>query len=323
MTQAVDSKKNHNFALVGAGGYIAPRHLKAIKETGNQLIAASDPNDSVGVLDQYFPQAKFFTEIERFDRYLEKARRQEPLSKVDYVSICSPNYLHDAHIRLALRLHAHAICEKPLTINPWNLLALQDLEDEFGKKVYTVLQLRLLPALVQLKRQLESERNRERVQVSLSYVTRRGPWYHQSWKGNLEKSGGIAMNIGIHFFDLVCWIFGKPESFELHLYNSDKMAGLLRLERADVKWFLSIDENDLPQGYIEAGKAAYRSLTQNGVELDFSSGFTDLHTEVYRDILIGNGFGIKDALPSIELVSKIRGSDVVSHRGQGHHFLSK
>lgn len=313
----------YNFALTGVGGYIAPRHLKAIKETGNKLVAATDPNDSVGILDQYFPSAKFFTEIERFDRFLEKARRHEPENKIDYLSICSPNYLHDAHIRLALRLHAHAICEKPLTINPWNLLALQDLEQEFGKKVYTVLQLRLLPALVSLKKDLEERKNRERAEVGLSYITRRGPWYHQSWKGNYDKSGGIAMNIGIHFFDVLCWLFGKTESFELHLNKHDKMAGLMRLEWADVKWFLSIDENDLPKGHIESGKPAFRSLTLNGAELDFSSGFTDLHTEVYRDILRGQGFGIADALPSIELVSKIYASEVVSPKGNAHEFITR
>lgn len=294
--------------------------MKAIRDTGNRLVAAMDPNDSVGVLDEYFRDTRFFTEIERFDRYLEKLRRQSAQDRVEYVSICSPNYLHDAHVRLALRVHAHAICEKPLVISPWNLDALVDLENEFGRRVYTVLQLRLLPALKDLKAAFEKPRA-TRPEICLSYITRRGPWYQTSWKGDVSKSGGIAMNIGIHFFDALQWIFGSCDHSELHLRTESRMAGLLELERARVKWFLSTDGKDLPAGYLDAGKPAYRSLTLDGEEISFSSGFTELHTEVYRDILSGNGFGLADAKPSIQLVHRIRTSEVIGHGGQCHPKL--
>ncbi len=311
-----------NFALIGAAGYIAPRHMRAIRDTGNRLVAAVDPHDSVGVLDEHFRDTRFFTEIERFDRYLEKLRRQDREDRVEYVSICSPNYLHDAHVRLALRVHADAICEKPLVISPWNLDSLLDLEAEFGRRVYTVLQLRLLPSIKQL-RETFSVARATRPEICLSYITRRGPWYQTSWKGDVAKSGGIAMNIGIHFFDALQWIFGGCEHSELHLRTDSRMAGLLELERARVKWFLSTDGKDLPAGYLEAGKPAHRSLTLDGEEVSFSAGFTELHTEVYRDILAGRGFGLADAKPSIQLVHRIRHSEVIGHGGQCHPKLKE
>ncbi|MEO1271065.1 MAG: Gfo/Idh/MocA family oxidoreductase [Myxococcota bacterium] len=311
-----------NFAIIGVGGYVAPRHLKAIHDTGNNLLAAVDPNDSVGVLDRYFPQTRFFTEIERFDRHLEKLRRRSDPERIDYISVCSPNYLHDAHVRLALRVHANAICEKPLVVSPWNIDQLAEIEMETGNKVFTVLQLRLHPPLVALKAKLEAQQNRERAEVLLTYVTRRGPWYLRSWKGSQAKSGGLAMNIGIHFFDLLLWIFGQPERVELHLNEPKKMAGLVELEWARVRWFLSVDEHDRPESYIAANKPAFRSITINGDELDFSDGFTDLHTRVYEDVLSGGGFGLDDARPSIELVHQIRNSEVSSpNRQEGHPML--
>ncbi len=311
-----------NFALVGAAGYIAPRHLKAIHDTGNRLVAGMDPNDSVGVLDRYFPQARFFTEIERFDRFLEKLRREKGPEQVDYLAICSPNYLHDAHVRLGLRVRADVICEKPLTITPWNIDALAELEKEYEQKVYTVLQLRLLPQLVALRERLQRDPRQKRAQVNLSYVTRRGPWYQVSWKGDPHKSGGVAMNIGIHFFDLLLWLFGKSRRSELHLHTETKMAGMLELERADVTWFLSIDATDLPPGYLDKGEPAFRSLTMDGEELEFSSGFTDLHTEVYRDILSGRGFGLADARPAVELVHALRSSPVTERPALAHPALA-
>lgn len=311
-----------NFALIGAGGYIAPRHLQAIKETGNNLAAAVDPKDSVGVLDRYFPEASFFTEIERFDRHLERLRRYSEKDRVEYVAICSPNYLHDAHVRLALRLKAHAICEKPLVISPWNMDALAEMEAESDCRVYTVLQLRLLPVLIALKQRLESQQNRKRADVVLSYITRRGPWYDVSWKGDPAKSGGVAMNVGIHFFDFMLWLFGKAQKAELHLSEAHKMAGVIELEWARVRWFLSVDKGDLPAGYLEKGKPAYRSLTIDGEEIELSDGFTDLHTKVYQDIL-GGGFGLAEAKPAIEVVHGIRTGPVVSHKGMGHPVLTR
>ena len=300
------------FALIGAAGYIAPKHLKAIRETGNELVAAVDPHDSVGVLDSYFPHTRFFTEIERFDRHLEKLRRQQGEERVDYISVCTPNYLHDAHVRLALRVRAHAICEKPLVINPWNLDALADLEDEFQTRIYTVLQLRLADAVRQLKADLDANPPTKKADVVLTYITRRGPWYNTSWKGSSEKSGGVAMNIGIHFFDLLLWLFGNVERNDIHLRSDNRNAGVLELDRARVRWFLSTDADDLPAGHLEQGKFAERSLTLDGREIDFSAGFTDLHTRVYQDILAGGGYGVTDARPSIELVHRVRSEDVAS-----------
>ncbi len=293
-----------NFAMTGVAGYIAPRHLNAIKETGNTLVAAVDPHDSVGIIDSYFPNSRFFTEIERFDRHLEKLRRRG--EGVDYLSVCTPNYLHDAHIRLGLRVHANVICEKPLVINPWNLDALAELEHEFGKKIHTVFQLRLIPSLVKLKQEVQNWPTSKRADIQLSYITRRGSWYQTSWKGDEHKSGGVAMNIGIHFFDVVQWLFGEAHETRVQLRQPDKMAGVLELEKARVNWFLSIDENDLPQATVAAGKYAHRSMTLDGDEIEFSGNFTELHTHVYREILAGRGWGIDDARPSIETVYKVR-----------------
>ena len=312
---------DHNFALIGAAGYIAPRHLKAIKETGNRLVAATDPHDSVGVIDSFFPDSRFFTEIERFDRHLEKLRRQGPETAVDYVSICTPNYLHDAHVRLALRVNAHAICEKPLVINPWNLDQLETLEEEYGQKIFTVLQLRLHPAVQQLKARLEAEPPKERADIVLTYITRRGAWYQASWKGSEEKSGGLAMNIGIHFFDMTSWLFGPVESSRVHLREPDRLGGVLELERARVRWFLSINADDLPDESRKQGHPAYRALTIDGEAVDFSSGFTDLHTRVYEDILAGRGYGIADARPSIQTVYDIRQADLSRPGENGHPML--
>jgi UDP-N-acetyl-2-amino-2-deoxyglucuronate dehydrogenase len=293
-----------NFALIGAAGYIAPRHMKAIKETGNNLVAALDKHDNVGILDSYFPNADFFTEFERFDRHLDKLRRQG--QKVDFVSICSPNYLHDSHIRFALRQGADAICEKPLVLNPWNVAALADIENETGKKVYTILQLRLHPSIIALREKIQNGPRDKRYDVDLSYITSRGNWYHISWKGELAKSGGIATNIGIHFFDMLIWIFGKVKSQSVTKSEDDHTAGTLQLERANVNWFLSINRDHLPEKVKTAGKTTYRSLTLEGSEVEFSDGFTDLHTKSYEHILGGSGFGLPDALPSIELAQEIR-----------------
>jgi UDP-N-acetyl-2-amino-2-deoxyglucuronate dehydrogenase len=312
---------NINFALIGAAGYVAPRHLKAIKDTGNELLAATDPHDAVGILDRYFLGAKFFPEIERFDRHLEKLRRGPKENQVHYVSICSPNYLHDAHIRLALRVRAHAICEKPLVINPWNLDALQELEKETGRKVKTVLQLRVHPVLMELKEKLGKETDAPRRDVILTYIAGRGGWYHVSWKGSEERSGGLATNIGIHFFDLLMWLFGKAVRCKVHLNDSKKMAGFLELKQADVRWFLSVDMADLPFPPQPGLKTTYRSIMVNGEELEFTDGFADLHTRVYEKTLAGEGFGIEDARPSIELVHKIRTTKLTDPPSFPHPFL--
>lgn len=312
-----------NFALIGAAGYIAPRHLKAIADTGNRLIAAIDPKDSVGILDRHFPNARFFIEIERFDRFVERLRRENSPERIEYLTICSPNYLHDAHVRLGLRVRADVICEKPLTITPWNVDALAELEVEYGKKVYTVLQLRLLPPLAALKSRLQNAPNRKRAQVNLSYLSRRGPWYQVSWKGDPEKSGGVAMNIGVHFFDLLLWLFGSCKRSEVHFSSPTKMAGMLELEWADVTWFVSIDAADLPAGHLEKGEPAFRSLTLDGEEIEFSSGFTELHTEVYRDILSGGGYGLADARPAVELVYGLRSSKITQSASLAHPELAR
>ncbi len=310
-----------NFALIGAAGYIAPRHLQAIHETGNRLVAAVDKHDSVGILDRYFREARFFTEIERFDRHLEKLRHHNSDERVDYVSIATPNYLHDAHVRLALRLQADAICEKPLVINPWNVDQLSDLEQETGRRVYTILQLRVHPQLVALKKKLDALGKGQRADVTLTYVTRRGAWYPVSWKGNPEKSGGVMMNIGIHFFDLFMWLFGGVEESQVHLREPGKGAGVLELERARVRWFLSTDEQDLPEGFRKEGKNAFRSIVIDGEETEFSGGFTDLHTRVYDRILAGTGFGLEDARPSIELLHDLRHCDLTSIDKRAHPAL--
>lgn len=296
-----------NFGILGASGFVAPRHMKAIHSLGHCLKAACDPYDGVGILDRYFPECRFFTEVERFDRYLERCRRWGPEEKVDYLSICSPNYLHDAHCRLALRSGADAICEKPLVISPWNLDQLSTLQEESGHRIYTVLQLRLHDAVKRLKLDLdEAHKAGERTQIELTYVTRRGAWYHQSWKGNPNKSGTLAMNIGIHFFDMLVWLFGALKSQRVHVRDEQRVSGVLELAHADVRWMLSIDSQDLPQESINQGNHAYRALTMNGRDFDFSTGFDDLHTRVYEDILNGGGYGIEDARPAIELVHQVR-----------------
>ena len=295
-----------NFAVTGVAGYVAPRHLRAIRETGHRLVAATDPKDSVGILDQYSFDVRFFSEYERFDRYLEKLRRQGDDARVRYLTVCSPNYLHDAHCRLGLRIGADVICEKPLVINPWNLDALEELESETAHRVWTVLQLRVHPALVALRQTLEARASRH--QVVLSYVTARGPWYHASWKGSEEKSGGIATNIGIHFFDLLIWMFGAVGRSRLHLREHDRMAGSLEMARADVRWFLSVNATDLPFAVQPGGPATSRSLVVDDVEVEFGEGFADLHTPLYTETLAGRGFGIDAARPSIELSSRLRTS---------------
>ena len=298
-----------NFALTGLAGYIAPRHLQAIKDTGNRLVAAVDVHDSVGIIDSYFPEASFFTEVERFDRHLEKARRENQGDAIDYLTICSPNNLHDAHIRLALRVGADAICEKPLVLNPWNLDILQDLEQEYGKRVWTLLQLRVHPSMLALREQLMGEgasasTRGKRKHVKLTYITSRGLWYHFSWKGDPQKSGGIGTNIGIHFFDLLMWLFGRPDRNELYLREPNRMGGFLELPDADVEWYLSLEPEDIPNR--KEGQRTYRSITVDGEEIEFSGGFTDLHTLVYEETLAGHGFGIDEARPSIELVHRLR-----------------
>lgn len=293
------------FGMMGAAGFVAPRHMKAIKFVGGDLIGACDPYDGVGSLDRYFPECRFFTEVERFDRFLERARRKASSEAMDYLSICTPNYLHDAHCRMALRLDADAICEKPLVLSPWNLDQLEELELEYQKRIYTILQLRLHPEAIRL-RELVASRPNERFNVQLEYVTRRGPWYHQSWKGKSAKSGGVAMNIGIHFFDLLLWLFGDVSEASVQVREVDRVRGKLVLNRADVSWGLSIRQCDLPDEALAQDRHAYRQLSIGGDEFDFSSGFDDLHSHVYSLIVSGEGFGVRDARPSIELVHRLR-----------------
>jgi len=312
-----------NFAITGVAGYIAPRHLKAIKETGNNLISAVDPHDSVGILDQFFPHVSFFTEFERFDRHLEKLRRKGEEHRAHYLTICSPNNLHDAHIRLALRIGADAICEKPLVLNPWNLDALQELEAETGSRVYTILQLRIHDSIIDLKKKLVSTKTNHKYKVNLTYITSRGLWYDFSWKGVKEKSGGIGTNIGVHFFDLLIWLFGSVQKSELHLSEPKKMAGFIELENAEVTWFLSADKDDLPADLVEKKIPTFRSIEFDGNEIQFSSGFTDLHTKVYQETLAGNGFGIEDARPSIQLVNEIRFSKITENSNSVIHPMAQ
>lgn len=310
-----------NFAITGVGGYIAPRHLRAIKETGNNIIAAVDPNDSVGILDQFSYDIRFFKEFERFDRHIEKLRRKSEEERVHYLSVCSPNYLHDAHIRFGLRVGADVICEKPLVINPWNIDPLLELEAESGKKIYTVLQLRLHPSLTALKEKIKQEKKQSKYEVVLTYITSRGNWYLNSWKGDLSRSGGIAANIGIHFFDLLIWMFGNVEGSEVHISEPTRTAGYLELEHATVKWFLSTNRNDLPSMAIENRKPTFRSIVIDNTEIEFSEGFTDLHTAVYKNILEKKGFGVEDARASIELVHQIRNEVPIGKNNNSHSFL--
>jgi UDP-N-acetyl-2-amino-2-deoxyglucuronate dehydrogenase len=296
-----------NFAITGVGGYIAPRHLRAIHDTKNRLVAAVDPKDSVGVLDQYSFDVRFFKEVERFDRHINKLHRGPEEGRLHFLTVCSPNYLHDAHCRLGMRVGADVICEKPLVINPWNLDALKELEEETGRRIYNVLQLRVHPALIALREKLQGEKAGKQHAVDLTYITSRGPWYDVSWKGDIEKSGGIPTNIGIHFFDLLGWLFGPLEDARVHLSDARRMAGFLTFERARVRWFLSVDHRDLPFASDPSKrKTTFRSITVDGSEIEFSEGFTDLHTRVYEEILAGNGYGIDAARPSVELAHRLR-----------------
>ncbi len=310
------------FALIGAAGYIAPRHMKAIKDTGNILVSAVDKYDSVGIIDSYFPEADFFVETERFDRHLDKLRRKEG-KKIDYVAICSPNYLHDAHIRLALRNEAHAICEKPLVLNPWNVDALREIEEETGKQINVVLQVRLHPAIQQLKAEIDSGPPDKIYDIDLAYITSRGLWYSISWKGDTHKSGGVATNIGIHFFDMLTMAFGRVKGNIVHYQDEKSSAGFLHLERARVRWFMSLDYNVLPDNVKARGQRTFRSITVEGREIEFSGGFNELHTETYKNILNGEGFGLEDARSSIEIAYEIRNATPVGLTGDYHPMLKK
>ncbi|MDB2365705.1 Gfo/Idh/MocA family oxidoreductase [Luminiphilus sp.] len=310
-----------NFGLLGAAGYIAPRHLSAIAGVGGSLSVALDPSDSVGILDQYFPSAQFFTEFERFDRYVEKIKRAG--SGLNYLTICSPNYLHDSHIRFGLRVGADVICEKPLVLNPWNLDALCQMERETGCTVNTILQLRLHPSIVTLKSKLDSEDRGRKHDVDLTYITSRGSWYQRSWKGDEKKSGGIATNIGVHFFDMLGWIYGERKQSYVHLRTPSKAAGFLEYERARVRWYLSLDAADLPDSVSKSGQRTYRSITENGSEIEFSGGFTDLHLRSYEKIIGGEGFSAEDNRVAIETVSEIRTAEVNPSLGEAHPYVSK
>jgi len=308
-----------NFGIIGVAGYIAVRHLHAIKETGNNLLASLDKFDSVGRIDSYFPESDFFVEFERFDRHFDKLKRTG--TKIDYVSICSPNYLHDSHIRFALRHQAEAICEKPIVLNPWNIDALQEIENETGRKIYTVLQLRLHPKILELREKIRNGPKDKIYDIDMTYITSRGNWYSISWKGDIQKSGGVATNIGIHFFDMLSWIFGDTRKNIVHISKPDKAAGYLELENARVRWFLSLDYNDIPDSAKKTGKRTFRSITVNGEEIEFSEGFGDLHTVSYREILAGRGFGLKEARQSVETAYAIRNAKPVGLQGDYHPIL--
>lgn len=308
-----------NFGLIGVAGYIAVRHLKAIKDTGNNLLASLDRFDSVGLIDSYFPQSDFFVEFERFDRHFDKLKRTG--TKIDYVSICSPNYLHDSHIRFALRHHAEAICEKPIVLNPWNVDALQEIENETGHKIFTILQSRLHPRIIELKNRIAKGPKNKIYDIDLTYITSRGNWYYISWKGDIQKSGGVPTNIGIHFFDMLSWIFGDTKKNIVHMSQPNKAAGYLELENARVRWFLSLDQKDLPSPAIEKGQRTFRSITVDGEEIEYSEGFTDLHTLSYKEILAGRGFGLKDARQSVEIAYSIRNAKPEGITGDYHPIL--
>jgi UDP-N-acetyl-2-amino-2-deoxyglucuronate dehydrogenase len=316
---AEQSKKK--FAVIGVGGYIASRHLRAIKETGNELVASLDLSDSVGIIDQFFPDSDFFVEFERFDRHIDRLRRKG--TNVDYVSICSPNYLHDSHIRFALRSGAHAICEKPLVLNPWNVEALREIESESGKRIYNILQLRLHPSMINLREIINKAPKNKIHDVDLTYITGRGNWYFISWKGNIEKSGGIATNIGIHFFDMLIWIFGNVRKNIIHLLERNKASGYLELERARVRWFLSLDINDIPKSSKGEKNRTYRSIIIDKEEIEFSYGFDDLHTRSYIKILGGEGFGLREAKPAIETVFTIRNAIPIGLKGNFHPLCKR
>jgi UDP-N-acetyl-2-amino-2-deoxyglucuronate dehydrogenase len=308
-----------NFGIIGVAGYIAIRHLRAIKETGNNLLASLDRFDSVGLIDNFFPESDFFVEFERFDRHFDKLKRNG--TKIDYVSICSPNYLHDSHIRFALRHHADAICEKPIVLNPWNVEALQEIEKETGQKIFTVLQLRLHPKIIELREKIRNGPKGKVYNVDMSYITSRGNWYSISWKGDIQKSGGVATNIGIHFFDMISWIFGNTMKNIVHMSEPNKAAGYLELENARVRWFLSIDYNDIPDAVKKAGQRTFRSITVDEEEIEFSGGFNDLHTLTYKEILAGRGLGLIEARQSVETAYTIRNSKPVGMKGDYHPML--
>jgi UDP-N-acetyl-2-amino-2-deoxyglucuronate dehydrogenase len=312
----------NSFALMGAAGYVAPKHMKAISETGNDLLAALDVHDNVGILDSFFPKADFFIEFERFDRHISKLRYEKNI-KLDYISICTPNYLHDSHIRFALRHEADAICEKPLVLNPWNLDALLKIQKETGKKIYTILQLRLHPSVIALRERIMRAPKSKVFDVDLTYLTSRGNWYYTSWKGDKSKSGGIATNIGIHFFDMLCWIFGDLKENRLHIDSHDRSAGYLEFEKARVRWFLSINSDLLPETIKAKGQSTYRSIKVDGEEFEFSQGFSDLHTESYKRIIAGNGFGVEDSRSAIEIVHEIRNSVPLGPVGDFHPLAKK
>ena len=308
-----------NFALLGVAGYIAPRHLRAIRDTGNNLIASLDKNDSVGVLDSYFPDSAFFVEYERFDRYVEKLKRNEGI-KLDYVSICTPNYLHDSHVRMAIRLGANAICEKPLVLNPWNLDALEGVQKESNKKINTILQLRLHPEMIKLKEKVDSDKLNKKYDVDLTYVTSRGNWYGVSWKGDASKSGGVTTNIGVHFFDVLRWVFGSLQESYVHMRKVNKAAGYFEFSKARVRWFLSIDKEDLPNNFDDIRLKTYRSINVNKEKIDFSIGFNDLHTRSYKEILKDKGYSIGDVRPSVGMSYEVRNQEIVN-KGEKHFLL--
>ncbi len=311
-----------NFALIGVAGFVAPRHMRAIQETGNNLVCAFDLNDSVGIMDSYFPEAHFFTEHSRFDRHLDKLYR-ETGKPLDYISICTPNHMHDSQIRHALRTGSSAICEKPLVLNPWNVDALSEFEKEHGGSINCILQLRLHESIMKLQQQIAAGPKDKIYDVDLTYIASRGRWYFNSWKANLEKSGGIATNIGVHFFDMLSWIFGDVKENIVHQHDGDKAGGFLQLERARVRWYLSVDYNDLPAEMKEKGQRTYRSISIDGDEVEFSDGFTDLHTKSYEQILAGRGFGTQDVRSSIQIVSDIRRLTPVGLKGDFHPRLLK
>jgi UDP-N-acetyl-2-amino-2-deoxyglucuronate dehydrogenase len=308
------------FALIGAAGFIAPRHMKAIKDTGNTITAALDKFDSVGILDSYFPGADFFTEFERFDRHVEKLKQKN--TPIDFVSVCSPNYLHDSHIRFGLRNHANVICEKPLVLNPWNIDSLANAEKEFGKKVYNIFQLRLHPAIIELREKISNGPADKIYDVDLTYITSRGNWYYTSWKGDVDKSGGIATNIGVHFYDMLSWVFGSLKKNIVHVHEHDRAAGYLEFEKARVRWFLSINFETVPEDVRNAGKRTFRSLSVNGESFEFSDGFTELHTQSYQNILSGNGFPLMEAKTAIEIVHEIRTQVPIGKKGEYHPFIN-
>lgn len=311
-----------NFALIGAAGYIAPRHMAAIKATGNQLVVALDPSDSVGVIDSYAPDSSFFTEFERFDRHIDKLQRGPVEERIDYVSICSPNYLHDSHVRFALRAGADSICEKPLVLNPWNIDGLRQMEEDSGRKVLTILQLRLHPAIMALREKVLAGPRDRKHEVDLTYITSRGRWFLHSWKGDVKKSGGIATNIGVHFFDMLHFMFGALQTNRVHLNEDVRAGGFLEYENARVRWFMSVDANDLPAAQQEQGQRTYRSITVDGEEIEFSGGFTDLHTKSYEKILAGEGFGLEENRCAIQTVADIRGAARVGRSGEVHPYLA-